>query len=55
MTDESLIIDHAIMELLSDQPQKLGVSLVYVKDVMTNLPENIKTVIDIRDKQSISR
>lgn len=50
VTDESLIIDHAIMELLSDQPQKLGVSLVYVKDVITNLPENIKTVIDIRDK-----
>lgn len=52
VTDESLIIDHAIMELLSDQPQKLDVSLVYVKDVMTSLPENIKTVIDIRDRNT---
>ncbi|MBU3851958.1 MAG: type VII secretion protein EssC [Candidatus Paralactobacillus gallistercoris] len=52
VTDESLIIDHAIMELLNDEPQKLDVSLIYVKDVMTSLPANVKTVIDIRDRQT---
>lgn len=48
--DEQLILDHGIMEFLGDEPEKLGVSLVYVKDVMSSLPENIKTVIDIRDR-----
>lgn len=50
--DEQLILDHAIMEILGDKPEKLGVSLVYVKDVMSSLPENIKTVIDIRDRHT---
>lgn len=50
--DERLILDHAIMEILGDKPEKLGLSLVYVKDVMSSLPENIKTVIDIRDRHT---
>ncbi|MGX5377870.1 type VII secretion protein EssC [Ligilactobacillus sp. LYQ135] len=50
--DEQLILDHGIMEILGDEPEKLGVSLVYVKDVMSSLPENIKTVIDIRDRHT---
>lgn len=50
--DEQLILDHAIMEILGAEPEKLGVSLVYVKDVMSSLPENIKTVIDIRDRHT---
>lgn len=50
--DEQLILDHAIMEILGAEPEKLGLSLVYVKDVMSSLPENIKTVIDIRDRHT---
>lgn len=50
--DERLILDHAIMEILGAEPEKLGLSLVYVKDVMSSLPENIKTVIDIRDRHT---
>lgn len=50
--DEQLILDHAIMEILNGNPEKLGLSLVYVKDVMSSLPENIKTVIDIRDRHT---
>lgn len=50
--DEQLILDHGIMEILGDKPEKLGVSLIYVKDVMSSLPENIKTVIDIRDRHT---
>lgn len=50
--DEQLILDHAIMEIIGNAPEKLGLSLVYVKDVMSSLPENIKTVIDIRDRHT---
>lgn len=50
--DEQLILDHAIMEILGAKPEKLGLSLVYVKDVMSSLPENVKTVIDIRDRHT---
>jgi len=54
VTDEKLIIDHAIMELLSEDPISLGVTLIHVKDVVENLSEYTKTVIDIRsDNQGV--
>ena len=37
------------MEFFNDDPSQLGVSLVFVQDVMQSLPEHVKTVIDIRD------
>lgn len=49
ITDEKLILDHVIMELFNEDPTELGVSIVFVQDVMQSLPEHIKTVIDIRD------
>lgn len=52
ITDQSLIMDHVIMELLQDDPSELNVSLVYVEDVLSNLRENVKTVIDIRDSHT---
>ncbi|PEG02834.1 type VII secretion protein EssC [Bacillus cereus] len=49
ITDEKLILDHVVMEFFNDDPSQLGVSLVFVQDVMQSLPEHVKTVIDIRD------
>lgn len=52
VVDEDLILDHAIMEFVGGEPEKYGVSLVYVKDVLSQLPENITTVVDMRDRQT---
>ena len=49
VTDQKLIMDHVIMEFLQEDPSALGVSLIFVEDVMSSLRENVKTVIDIRD------
>lgn len=52
ITDEKLILDHTIMEFFNEDPSELGVSLVFVQDVMHSLPEHVKTVIDIRDSKT---
>ncbi len=52
ITDEKLILDHIIMEFFNEDPSELGVSLVFVQDVMQSLPEHVKTVIDIRDMKT---
>ena len=52
ITDEQLLMDHAIMELLSQDLSDLGVRLIYVKDVMTQLPENVVTTVYIRDRHT---
>ena len=49
ITDDALLLDHGIMEILAQDLTKIGVSLVYVKDIMKQLPETVHTVIDIRD------
>lgn len=49
ITDEKLILDHTIMEFFNEDPIELGVSLVFVQEVMQSLPEHVTTVIDIRD------
>ncbi|WP_018664842.1 type VII secretion protein EssC [Heyndrickxia acidiproducens] len=51
ITDEKIILDHTIMEYFNEDPSDIGVSLVFVEDVMQSLPEHAKTVIDIRDAQ----
>lgn len=50
ITDEKLILDHVIMEFFNEDPSELGCSLIFVKDVMSSLSENIRTVIDIKDR-----
>ena len=40
------------MEFFNEDPSELGVSLVFVQDVMHALPEHVKTVIDIRDAKN---
>ncbi|WP_449354459.1 type VII secretion protein EssC [Virgibacillus natechei] len=52
ITDEKIILDHTIMEFFNEDPSELGVSLVFVQDVMQSLPEHVTTVIDIRDVKS---
>lgn len=52
ITDEKVILDHTIMEFFNEDPSELGVSLVFVQDMMQSLPEHVKTVIDIRDAKS---
>jgi len=52
ITDEKMILDHSVMEYFNEDPSELGVSLVFVQDVMQSLPEHVKTVIDIRDAQT---
>lgn len=52
ITEEKLIIDHIIMEFFNEDPSELGVSLVFVQDVMQSLPEHVRTVVDIRDSNS---
>ena len=49
ITDEKLILDHMVMEFFNEDISHLGVSLIFVQDVMQSLPEHVKAVIDIRD------
>ena len=52
ITDEKIVLDHTIMEFFNEDPSELGVSLVFVQDVLQSLPEHVETVIDIRDAKS---
>ncbi len=52
ITDEKIILDHTVMEFLNEDPRELGVSLVFVEDVLQSLPEHVKTVIDIKDAKN---
>ncbi|WLV24297.1 type VII secretion protein EssC [Aciduricibacillus chroicocephali] len=52
LTDEKIMLDHSIMEFFNEDPQELGVSLVFVQDVLESLPEHVTTVVDIRDAQT---
>ncbi len=52
ITDEKLVMDHVIMEFFNEDPSELGCSIIFVQDVMSSLSENVKTVIDIRDRNT---
>ena len=52
VTDEKLILDHVIMEFFTEDPTDLGCSLIFVQDVMSSLSENIKTIINIKDRNT---
>lgn len=51
LANDELILDHPIMEYLTKDLTDLGVSLVFVADVIQSLPEHVTTVIDIGDRQ----
>ncbi|MEY8700185.1 type VII secretion protein EssC [Streptococcus ferus] len=50
ITDETLVMDHVIMEFFSEDPTALGCSLIFVQDVMRSLSENVQTVIRLKDQ-----
>lgn len=51
LIDESkLIINHNIMEHLNEEGVELGFSLIYMTQIENNLPENVKTVLNIEAK-----
>lgn len=52
VTDETLMLDHVIMEFFTEDPTALGCSVVFVQDVMSSLSENIKTIINIKDRNT---
>ncbi|NJW40294.1 type VII secretion protein EssC [Streptococcus suis] len=52
VTDEKLILDHVIMEFFTEDPTELGCSLIFVQDVLSSLSENIKTIINIKDRNT---
>ena len=54
ITDLSLLLDHNIMEYINEDLTSVGVTLVFVEEVIERLPEHVKTVIDYRnDKKGI--
>ena len=52
VTDEKLILDHVIMEFFTEDPTELGCSLIFVQDVLSSLSENIKTIVNIKDRNT---
>lgn len=52
ITDEKIVLDHTVMEFFNENPSDLGVSLIFVQDVLQSLPEHVETVIDIRDAKN---
>ncbi|MET3557904.1 S-DNA-T family DNA segregation ATPase FtsK/SpoIIIE [Streptococcus rupicaprae] len=50
ITDQSLVMDHVIMEFFQEDPTGLGCSVIFVEDTLSSLSENIRTIIDIKDR-----
>ncbi|EHJ53372.1 DNA translocase FtsK [Streptococcus macacae NCTC 11558] len=50
ITDESLVMDHVIMEYFAKDPTSLGCSLIFVQDIMRSLSENVQTVVRVKDQ-----
>ncbi|MGX7112390.1 type VII secretion protein EssC [Gemella cuniculi] len=54
ITDLSLLLDHNIMEYIHEDLTQLGISFIFVEEVIESLPEHVKTVVDYRsDKKGI--
>lgn len=47
--EPKLIVNHSIMEYLQSEGSELGFSIIYTTDQIGNLPENVKTVCELRD------
>lgn len=51
LIDESkLIINHSIMEHLNEEGSELGFTLIYITQTEKNLPENVKTILEVEAK-----
>ncbi len=49
--DESLILDHTLMDFLDRDTTPLGLSVIYVQDALSALSEEVTTVITLKDKR----
>lgn len=49
--EPKLIADHAIMEYLDKESEGLGFSIIYTTHMQANLPENIKTVVQLENSE----
>ncbi|KXT75906.1 type VII secretion protein EssC [Streptococcus sp. DD12] len=49
--DETLILDHTLMDFLDRDTTPLGLSVVYVQDDLSALSEEVTTVITLKDKR----
>jgi S-DNA-T family DNA segregation ATPase FtsK/SpoIIIE len=47
----NLIISHSLMEHLQEEKSVLGFSLIYTTHLLSNLPDNIKTVMTIETRE----
>lgn len=50
ITDMSLIMDHVILEYVNQDLSEIGISLVFVEDVIESLPEHVRTIVDIKSR-----
>ncbi|MFF1530716.1 type VII secretion protein EssC [Cellulomonas sp. NPDC058312] len=50
--DETLVLDHVVMEFLRGDPTDLGCSVVVVQETMSSLSDAVTTVVDIRDRDT---
>lgn len=50
--DETLVMDHVVMEFLREDPRDLGCSVIVVQETMSSLSDAVTTVIDIRDRET---
>ncbi len=50
--DETLVLDHVVMELLRDDPTHLGCSVIVVQETMSSLSDSVTTVVDVRDRET---
>ena len=48
ITDLSLMLDHNIMEFINEDLSHLGISYLFVEDVIESLPEHVNTVVDFK-------
>ena len=48
--EPKLIINHSIMEHLKEEGSDLGFTLIYTTQLENNLPENVKTILEIEAK-----
>lgn len=51
ITDLSLMLDHNIMEYINEDLSALGISYLFVEDVIESLPEHVKTVVDYKGER----
>ncbi|WP_128836833.1 type VII secretion protein EssC, partial [Streptococcus sp. DD11] len=52
VTEKKLILDHVIMEFFAENPTDLGCSLIFVESSLSAVSGNVKTVIQIKDRNT---